>query len=148
MEIIAKSKYIRISPRKMRLVVDAIRGLSVNEAMLMLENLPQRSTEPILAVFKQAIGNAKNNFNLVEEDLKIKEIQIGKGPTIKRWRAVSRGRARTIFKRTSHIILVLKSEKQAETKMLPKTKIDLNKEVRKTKEKVKPKQKEKNGTKS
>jgi len=111
MEIIAQSKYIRMSPRKLRLVADAVRSLSLSEALAVLENLNKRATRPILDTFKQAIGNAVNNFGLEKETLEIKEVQIKKGPTVKRWRAVSRGRARTIKKRTSHIKIVLKGKK-------------------------------------
>jgi len=107
MEVIAYSKYIRISPRKLRLVADAVRYLPLTEALLALENIDKKGAKPLLDTFKQAIGNAVNNFHLVSENLKIKEIQIGAGPSQKRWRAVSRGRAHKIIKRTSHIKVVL-----------------------------------------
>lgn len=116
MEIIAKSKHIRMTPRKMRLVAENLRGLSVSEARVGLQNLNKRVARPILLTLKQAVGNAINNFNLNEESLKIKEIQINKGPTLKRWRAVSRGRAREILKRSSHIRLVLEGKERESAK--------------------------------
>ena len=112
MEIVAKSKHIRMSPRKLRLVVDSLRSLSLDEAMVALENLNKRAVKPLKLTFKQAIGNAVNNFGLKKEDLIIKEMQVGEGPTLKRWRAVSRGRARRINKRTSHLRVVLEGKEK------------------------------------
>lgn len=100
----------------MRQVAENLRGLSVSEARVGLQNLNRRAAWPILLTLKQAAGNAINNFNLNEESLKIKEIQINKGPTLKRWRAVSRGRAREILKRSSHVRLILEGKKRESAK--------------------------------
>lgn len=107
MEVKAEAKYIRISPRKVRLVVDAIRRLSPQKALEYLGFVNKRAAKPISKVIQSAIANAKNNFALKPEDLRFKEIQVNEGPTLKRWRAISRGRAHPIMKRTSHIKVVL-----------------------------------------
>lgn len=107
MEVKAEAKYIRMSSRKVRLVVDAIRGLNPQKALEYLKFVNKRAAGPLSKVIKSAIANAKNNFGLKPEDLRFKEIQVGEGPTLKRWRAVSRGRAHQIMKRTSHIKVIL-----------------------------------------
>lgn len=123
MEIIAKSKHLRLSPRKLRLVADLIRGLSLNEALDVLGTLNQRAAHPILLTLKQGIGNAVNNFDLLKDSLKIKEIQVQEAPTLKRWRAASRGRAHRLQKRTSHLQITLSGQKsQEKPKTLPKEK--------------------------
>lgn len=111
MEIIAKSKYIRTSPRKMRLVADEVRHLDPQAALISLERLGKRAAGPLGKTIKTAIANAVNNADLKKEGLKIKKIEIGEGPTYKRYRAGSKGRANQILKRTSHIIVVLEGEK-------------------------------------
>lgn len=103
----AEAKYIRISPRKVRLVVDVIQGLTPQKAISYLKFVNKRAAAPLSKVIKSAIANAQNNFSLKSEDLKFKEIQVSEGPTLKRWQAVSRGRAHQIMKRTSHIKVVL-----------------------------------------
>jgi len=110
MEVIAQSKHIRISPRKMRLVADLIRGLPAQEALAILSHLNKKASQPLLLVLKQGMGNAVNNFKLNKDSLFIKRLEIGKGPTFKRGRAVSRGVWHSIMKRTSHINLVLEGE--------------------------------------
>ncbi|HUS51961.1 MAG TPA: 50S ribosomal protein L22 [Candidatus Bathyarchaeia archaeon] len=124
MEIVAESKYIRISPRKVRLVANVIRRLPVKEALEILGATNKRAAKPLLDTLKQGIGNAVNNFKLNKENLVIKEIQIGEGPVFKRWRAVSRGQAHRILKRTSHIKLVLaeRAKKEKEPPKKPKIK--------------------------
>lgn len=111
MKVIAKSNNIRHSARKLRLVADLIRGMSLVNAQDVLKNLRQRSALPILLTLKQARSNALNNFHLAESSLKFEEIQINEGPTYKRWRAVSRGRGNAIMKRTAHIQIVVSGEK-------------------------------------
>lgn len=103
----AEQKYIRISPRKVRLVAKAIKNLSPKEALEYLKFINKRAAEPLAKTIKQAISNAVNNLKLKEEDLKFNQIQISKGSTYKRWRPVSRGRAHSILKRTSHIKVIL-----------------------------------------
>lgn len=107
MEIKAKSKYIRISPRKLNLVAKSIKGLSLQKALETLAFLEKKAARSLLKTLKSAIANAINNFKLKEEGLKIKSIEILKAPMLKRWRPVSRGRAHPYAKRTSHIKVIL-----------------------------------------
>ena len=110
MEVIAKSKYVRISPQKMRLVADLIRGLPAQEAMDILTHLNRAAAKPLLLTLKQGIANAVNNFNLKKDNLLIKKLEIGEGPVLKRGRPVSKGAWHQILKRTSHINLILEGE--------------------------------------
>lgn len=110
MKVIAKTKYVRISARKMRLVASLIRGLSVEEAVIILTHLHKSSAEPMLLTLKQGMGNAINNFGLLKESLKISSLEIGEGPTYKRGRPVSRGKWHPILKRTCHISLTLEGK--------------------------------------
>lgn len=120
MKVVAKSTFIRQSPRKLRLVASQIRGLKAREALAMLENLNKRAAEPILLTLKQGIGNAINNFNLKKEDLKIKSLEIGEGPRSKRLDKSHRAfRWGTIQKRTAHIKMVLEEEEEKEKKKKP-----------------------------
>jgi len=107
MTVTAKLKYLRITPRKVRLVADLIRGKSAEEAQAILSFLNKKSAEMILKLIRQALVSAKNNFQLVENNLYISKITVDEGPKYKRWRARSRGRADMIKKRTSNITLVL-----------------------------------------
>ena len=116
MFIKAEQKYIRMSPRKVKLVTQAIKHLSPREALDHLKFLNKRAAIPVAKTIKQAIANAVNNKGLKEEELKFSNINVFKGATYKRWRPVSRGRSHSIFKRTSHIKVILecktKNEKQ------------------------------------
>ena len=140
MEVIAKSKYIRISPKKLNLVAAAVTHLPVSEAKMILANLDKKGARPLLLTLKQGEANAVKNFGLSSETLIIKSIEIGKGPTYKRGRPVSRGQWHPILKRTSHIKMVLTGEKAKENKE--------NKENKKKNESKKKKGGKKNGAKS
>lgn len=118
-EVIAKSTFIRQTPRKLRLVADQVRGLSVQEAMVILKNLNKRAAKPLFLTLRQGVGNAINNLGLNLDTLRIKSLEIGKGPISKRWRFVARGRVHQVQKKTSHIRMVLEGE---ERKLKPKTK--------------------------
>lgn len=107
MEIKAKAKHIKASPRKVRLVVDLIRGLNVDQALNQLTFVNKKATGSIEKLVKSAIANALNNFELKENNLFIKEIRVDEGPTMKRWQPRARGRACPIRKRTSHVNIVL-----------------------------------------
>jgi large subunit ribosomal protein L22 len=109
MLITASSKFIRTSPRKLRLVADAVRHLSPELALVALKNLDKRAAGPIEKTLKQAVANAVNNFNLEKSKLKLKTLMINTGPTYKRMQPVSRGRGHSIYKRTSHIRIILES---------------------------------------
>jgi len=103
MEVRAIGKYNRVSPRKARLVCDAVRGKGVTEALGILRFLPQKSAPIIAKIVKSAAANAENNYDLDPGDLYVKRIYADDGPTIKRYRARAMGRATMIRKRTSHI---------------------------------------------
>lgn len=107
MEVKAKLRYLRQSPRKVRLAADLIKGESVKSAEVQLRFLPKKSAGFLRKLLQSAVANAKNNFRLDKENLFIKEIRVDQGPTLKRHMPRARGRATAIKKRTSHISLVL-----------------------------------------
>jgi large subunit ribosomal protein L22 len=112
MEVIAKSTFIRETPRKLRLMADQIRGLGAKQAETILKNINKRAAKPLLLVLKQGIGNAVNNFKLNKDNLVIKHLQISEGPRMKRIRFVSRGRVHPYEKKTSHIKMILEGEEK------------------------------------
>jgi ribosomal protein L22 len=103
----AQAKYVRSSPRKARLVVDHIRGKSVDEARAILAHTPRAAAVPVLKVLESAIANAEHNHELLPEELRIYQVMVDEGPTIKRFRPRALGRATKIRKRTSHITINL-----------------------------------------
>lgn len=108
--IIAKLKHLRMSPRKVRLVADLVRGLSIEEAERQLRFLAKKSAGPILKLLDSAVANAKQNFDLVKDNLYIAKIVVESGKPLKRWRPRAMGRAMPIMKRTSHIIISLEQK--------------------------------------
>ncbi|MBI3442851.1 MAG: 50S ribosomal protein L22 [Candidatus Sungbacteria bacterium] len=107
MEINAQLKYAHIAPRKMRLVIDMVKGRDVTEAELVLGNLIKRGAAPVLKLLKSAKANASNNFQLDESGLYVKDIRVNAGPVTKRMMPRAFGRGATIRKRMSHVALVL-----------------------------------------
>ena len=107
--ITAKSKYIRQSPYKLRLVLNLIRGLPVSEALDILKFTKRKASDEITKVIQSAMSNAENNFGLNSNDLYISKAIADEGPTLKRFRPRARGRAGRINKRTSHLIIELAS---------------------------------------
>ena len=103
----AKVKYVRISPSKIRIVLDNIRGKNAVEALALMENARQANAEVIVKLLKSAIANAENNKGLNRNDLYIAETWVGAGPTLKRINIRARGRADRMLKRTCHITLIL-----------------------------------------
>jgi len=112
MKVIAKSDFLRISPRKLSLVAQSIKGLKVTYALEVLRNLNKKAADLLILTLKQGIGNAVNNFNLDKESLVIKKIEVGKGPILKRGRPVARGQWHPILKRTSNLKIFLKGEEK------------------------------------
>jgi len=106
-EIRAVSKYVRMSPNKIRRVLRQIQGKTYSEALLLLEFMPYASCAPIIKVLRSATANARNNFGLDEEKLVIKSAFADQGPTMKRFRPRAQGRAYRILKATSHITIVM-----------------------------------------
>ena len=107
MEVMAIAKHIRISSRKLRPVVDTVRGKSVDEALAILRFLPTPAARVVAKVVKSAAANAENNFEMSPSDLRIVRIHTGEGRTLKRYRARARGRVSPILKRSSHITVVV-----------------------------------------
>lgn len=103
----AHARYIRISPSKVRVVLDNIRGKSVNEALSILEATPKAASQPITKLINSAVANAENNLNIARIDLYVAEIYAGAGPILKRIMPRAKGRAYRINKRTSHITVIL-----------------------------------------
>lgn len=108
----AIAKYVRISPYKVRVVLDLIRDKNVNEAVAILENTSKAGAEPIRKVVESAAANAEHNLNMNRADLKVVECFADMGPTLKRMQPVSKGRGYRILKRTSHITVVLDAVKK------------------------------------
>lgn len=106
----AELRYARISPRKVKIVADLVRGKDVNEALATMQFTPKASSEILVKLLKSAIANAENNHGM-KENLYIAEIYANQGPTLKRIRPAAKGSAVRIRKRTSHITIVLR-EKQ------------------------------------
>lgn len=107
MESKAVAKYIRMSPQKVRLVVDLVRGKKVEEARNILFFTRKYAAGIIAKVLKSAVANAAQNPSIDENTLYVKEIFVDQGPSLKRWRARAQGRAAGIKKRTSHITVVV-----------------------------------------
>ncbi len=101
-------KYIRTSPRKLRLVADAVRKLSPEQALLHLKFTGKAAADPVYKAIRQAVANAKDQTGLAVDKLAFKTLDVMEGPTYKRFQAVSRGMAHSIMKRTSHIRVELK----------------------------------------
>ncbi len=154
MKVRAKQKYSRQSPRKVRMVANQVKDLSLQEALEQLALINKKASIVLLKVFRQAIANATNNHGLQIDQLEIDKVLVETGPTYKRFRAVSRGRAHKILKRTCHVEVVLqtkeKKNKQTEKTAKSKTKSKKSKDKsdKKTKSKKAKKQDKKNSKKS
>lgn len=107
MQVKASVKNLRISPRKVRLVVDLVRGMDVLAAQNQLSFLNKRSAKDVLKLLNSAVANGENNFGLQKSNLFIKEIRVDGGITMKRWRQRAFGQASMIRKKASHINLIL-----------------------------------------
>lgn len=129
-EVKAKLKFLRMGPRKVRLVADLMRGKKVSYVLDRLPLVRKNATRPLLKLLQSAVANAKNNFSLEMENLWIKAITVDGGPVLKRWMPRAHGRATPVRERTSHIILVLEAREKKEKE-------------KKAKKSVKPAKKEK-----
>ena len=108
MEARAELKYVRISPRKVKIVLDLIRNKRCDEAVAILKHTPKSASEPLLKLLKSAMANAENNHGMDLGGCSVKECYCGPGVILKRIRPKDHGRAHRIYKRTSHVVLVLK----------------------------------------
>lgn len=107
MEVKAVTRYVRISPRKARLVTELIKGKPVEEALTILRFVPKKAARLVDKTLRSAVANAEQNPNIDVDTLYIKRIFVDGGPTMKRWRPRAMGRATKIIKRTSHITVIL-----------------------------------------
>ncbi len=112
MEAKAIAKYVRLSPRKVRQVVDLVRGKGVDEALAILKYTPKRASKVVAKVVKSAAANAENNLQLNKDELYVKACYVDQGPTLKRYRPRAMGRADMLRKRTSHITVVVGDKKE------------------------------------
>jgi large subunit ribosomal protein L22 len=112
-EVRAEAKWVRVSPRKARVVAQHIRGRSVPEARTVLAFTQRAAAREIEKVLRSAVANAEANHNLVGDELVVSAAYIDEGPTMKRWRARARGRAARIRKRTCHITVRLALPEQS-----------------------------------
>ena len=110
MEARAQLNYLRISPRKVSIVLDLIRNKPVNLAMAILKHTPKAACEDLQKLLKSAMANAENNHNMDVAKLYIAECSVSQGPILKRIRPRAQGRAYRIDKKTSHITIVLKEK--------------------------------------
>lgn len=140
MEVRAISKSVRMSPRKVRLVADSVRHLSVGKAFLVLQATQKRGAGPLAKTLKSAVANAVNNAKLDEKDLIIKTIMVNEGLAMKRFRPSTRGRIHPYKKRGSHITVVVESIAAPEA--VNTAVEEAKKEEKKTEEKVKKGKKE------
>jgi ribosomal protein L22 len=106
----ASSRYVRVAPRKARLVADQVRGLHIDRARALLQFSPRGAAKDIGKLIESAASNAENNHDLIADEMRIAEITVDEGPTIRRFRPRALGRATRINKRTSHIAVALSPE--------------------------------------
>lgn len=119
-EVRAQIRYVWQTPRKVRLVVDSVRGMAAEEALSMLQLMPKRAADPVLKLLKSAVANAENNFGMAVEDLYIASIMADEGP-VRPWRRFgARGRFKRIVKRSSHITVILRERVVETSAVAPK----------------------------
>ena len=106
----ASSRYVRVAPRKARLVADQVRGLQIDRARALLQFSPRGAAQDIGKLIESAAANAENNHDLVSDEMRVAEITVDEGPTLRRFRPRALGRATPINKRTSHIAVALSPE--------------------------------------
>jgi len=110
MEVRAVAKYMRVSPQKVRMLVDAVKGKPVETGLTSLKFMPQKAARIVEKVVRSAVANADQNPDIDMDALVIRNITVDGGPTLKRWRPRARRRATRILKRTAHITVVLAEE--------------------------------------
>ena len=131
MEYIAISNNIKITPRKVRLVVDAVKKQEIKAAISALTVMDKRAAGPIKKAIDSAIANAVNNFSAKKDDLVIKDIMVTDGTTLKRFHFAGRGRTRPYQRRSSHIRVILSDNKIKNQEPKTKTREDVQKEEKK-----------------
>jgi ribosomal protein L22 len=106
----ASSRYVRVAPRKARLIADQVRGLQIDRARALLQFSPRAAAQDIGKLIESAAANAENNHDLIADEMRVAEITVDEGPTLRRFRPRALGRATPINKRTSHIAVALSPE--------------------------------------
>jgi large subunit ribosomal protein L22 len=109
-EVRARARYVRVAPRKARLIADQVRGLAIEDARTLLQFSPRGAARDIHKLLDSAAANAEQNHDLIADDLRVAEIRVDEGPTLRRWRPRARGRATRIDKRTCHLSVILRPE--------------------------------------
>lgn len=112
MKVQAKTSYLSISPQKIRLVCDKVRGMGAKQAVTVLEFMPHKGADFVQKTLKSAIANAENNYDLNPDNLVVETIYAGDGPRLKRMKAGARGRSKPRVKRTSHLMIVLNEREE------------------------------------
>jgi large subunit ribosomal protein L22 len=141
MEVKAKLSYLRIAPRKVRMVTALIKGKKVEKAQAILNFTTKKAAQPVLKLLNSALASAINTFQMQESNMYISKVLVNEGPKLKRWRARARGRAFAIQKKTSHITIVLQETEKAPRMKKKKAKkvVTPIKETKKQAEAEKPK---------
>ncbi len=106
----ASARYVRVAPRKARLIADQVRGMHIEKALALLQFSPRSAAQDIQKLINSAASNAENNHDLIADEMRVAEITVDEGPTLKRFRPRALGRATPIHKRTSHISVALSPE--------------------------------------
>ena len=140
MAVTAKLRYLRIAPRKVRLMADLIKGKKVQDAQNILNFTVRKSAQPLLKLLNSAVASASHNFQMEPTNLYISKVLVNEGPKLKRWRPRARGQAFEIQKKTSHITIVLDEIEKRAKKTKKAEKI---KKAKKVVKKLKKKKKEK-----
>ncbi|KKQ46042.1 MAG: 50S ribosomal protein L22 [Candidatus Moranbacteria bacterium GW2011_GWC2_37_8] len=125
MKVIASLKNLRTSPRKVRLVTNSIVGMNASAALVQLQHVVKKTSEPMEKLLNSALANAENNFGLDKDNMYVSSVLVGEGAKLKRWLPRAQGRATLLLKRTSHIKLELEERIEGKNK---KTKQQLDKE--------------------
>jgi large subunit ribosomal protein L22 len=112
MKVQAKTSYLSISPQKIRLVCDQVRGMAAKQEVTVLGFMPQKGAEFVQKTLKSAIANAENNYDLNPDNLVVETIYAGDGPRLKRMKAGARGRSKPRVKRTAHLMIVLNEREE------------------------------------
>jgi large subunit ribosomal protein L22 len=107
MEVKAVSRYVRISPQKVRMLVGSVKGRRVEDGLNMLKFMPQKAAHIVEKIIRSAVANADQNMDIDIDSLVIRNIIADQGPTLKRFKARARGRGTRILKRTAHITVIL-----------------------------------------
>lgn len=116
MDVRASLRFLRLSPRKVRLITNLLPGKSVAQAVVQLEVLPKAAAKPIAKLLASAVANAKHNYRLDEQNLFVKQCLTNEGPKLKRYTPRAFGRATPILRRSSHVTIVLSERPNAKPK--------------------------------